>query len=82
MAALTLGPGLLLAQETTPAAPAAESSAPPATQTANPNWSADMLTNLLKEPAKPQTPVAPDEGSSSVPTSSGICTWAKLACRT
>jgi hypothetical protein len=62
LAALALGPVLLLAQETPPAATAAESSAPPATQTANPNWSADMLTNLLKEPARPPAPVAPEEG--------------------
>jgi hypothetical protein len=62
VAALALGPVLLLAQETPPAATVAESSAMPATPPANPNWSADMLTNLLKEPARPQTPVALDEG--------------------
>ena len=62
MTALALGPALLLAQEMPPAAPATESSATPVAPPPNPNWSADMLTNLLKEPAKPQTPVAPDEG--------------------
>ncbi len=62
MAALALGPVRLLAQETPPVATAAESLPAPATQSANSNWSADMLTNLLKEPAKPQPPAAPDEG--------------------
>jgi hypothetical protein len=59
---LALGPLLLPAQETPPTPTAVESSATPATQPTNPNWSADMLTNLLKEPAKPPTPAAPDEG--------------------